>query len=139
MSDQDDHIKQLAKPIPEHATVDGTLYVRESSVSEGQDQIQRAWFARGKAEGENLLGICEQRLRSAMSVRDTYAAELAAAQERIRELEQALQAALAHRGVWLHDAGCFSMDGSKPCICGREELHAKINSALHVTDKAAKS
>lgn len=50
-------------------------------LAQGQTRSSRAWFARGKAEGANLLRICEQRLRSTIAVRDTYLAKRDALQE----------------------------------------------------------
>jgi hypothetical protein len=46
------------------------------------------------------------------------------------EMAKAIRDARKHQGVWLHDADCFSMDGSKPCVCGREQMVKAIDAAL---------
>jgi hypothetical protein len=61
---------------------------------------------------------------------DEAIAQRDAANERAERAEVVLRELKAFRGVWLHDAECFSIDGSKPCVCGRERLHRLIDDAL---------
>jgi hypothetical protein len=61
-------------------------------------------------------------------------AELRASNANLRE---ALESACAHRGLWLHDTECFSMDGSQPCVCGRESVMKKAKDAIAETPAAS--
>lgn len=46
----------------------------------------------------------------------------------IERLTGIIQAARKHKLLILHDAECFSIDGSKPRVCGREELRAILDA-----------
>jgi len=47
--------------------------------------------------------------------------------ENIR-LRECLRKLRSFRGVYLHDAECFSIRGDKLCVCGREALVDEIDS-----------
>lgn len=71
---------------------------------------------------DELIGECAQRLAAEAKVAEQEAT--------IAGLTEALKEARKHRGVWLHDAECFSIKGDKPCVCGREKLVQQIDAAL---------